>query len=54
MSENGKTGGRRDTETVDWPEALLNEPEYPALELRQIDLACDAIVFKAPFDPDTF
>ena len=39
---------------VEWPADILKDPEYPVLEETNIDLACDAIVFRAPFDPNEF
>ncbi|MEL6794131.1 MAG: hypothetical protein AAFP78_11785 [Pseudomonadota bacterium] len=38
--------------SVEWPAEILKDPEYPVLEETNIDLACDAIVFRAPFDPN--
>ena len=39
---------------VEWPTDILKDPEYPVLEETKIDLACDAIVFRAPFNPNEF
>ena len=46
------TGERSDM--IEWPETLLREPDFPDLQVQHIDLACDAIVFKAPYDPNDF
>lgn len=39
---------------VTWPAAVLREPVYPELEVKDVDLACDAMVFKPAFDPNDF
>ena len=41
-------------ETIEWPETVLRDPGYPELAEQKIDLACDAIVFRPPFDPNDF
>ena len=54
MSDDGSTGPLGEPKAVNWPADLLAEPDYPRLEEKTIDLACDAIVFRAPFDPEKF
>ena len=54
MSDDGNAGPLGEPKEVAWPAELLAKPEYPRLEEKVIDLACDAIVFRAPFDPEKF
>ena len=37
---------------LDWPASVAAEPDYPVLAPAKVDLACDAMVFKPPYDPD--
>lgn len=54
MSDENDTGDAGKQRSIAWPAELLAEPDYPRLEEKVIDLACDAIVFRAPFDPEKF
>ncbi|MEL7466305.1 MAG: hypothetical protein AAFN79_19690 [Pseudomonadota bacterium] len=54
MSDETKNHDRDTATFVEWPAEVLEDPDYPVLEETVIDLASDAIVFKAPFNPNDF
>ena len=37
---------------VDWPAEVASEPDYPVLAPCEIDLACDAIVYRPEIPND--